>query len=27
LTNKHFSRCNDYLQNTNQEPIRWSLEP
>ena len=26
LTNKHFSRCNDYLQKTNQGPINWSLE-
>ena len=26
LTNKHFSRCNDYLQKTNQGRINWSLE-
>lgn len=27
LTNKHFSRCNDYLRNTNQQPINWALKP
>ena len=26
LTNKHFSRCNDYLRRTNQEPINWSIK-
>lgn len=27
LTNKHFSRCNDYLRNTSQRPIDWALKP
>lgn len=27
LTNKHFSRCNDYLQRTDQKPIDWTIKP